>query len=190
MGKRSDDAKLMKPFREVIDPCKCGKVLWETEDGFVTNGQWAIKKELLELFQFQSYVKGVTPFRVQWVLEEIFGKKGKEDVEKNVAVYEGFRYYVEREEIVGRRKLRFYILEKLKFYIVNVPVLFRKAMILKTYADFIEAVVGSVYSSEVKRKLYYVQKVKKNGNREVSPYFVWYKNEDVVALCVGCICYD
>jgi hypothetical protein len=182
MSGKLKDAGLMKLFQSAIDPYKYGLVLRETEDGFVSNGHWAIKKALLEPLQYHSYVKDVVSFTVSAELEELFRRNEEEEVERNVAVYEDFCYYAEREEVVGRRKL--------KFYILDVPVLFRKVMILKTYADFIEEVVSGVQGSEVKRKLYYVEKVKRNGNKEVRPYFVLYKNGDVIAVYIGCICHD
>jgi hypothetical protein len=182
MGGKLKDAVLMKLFQQAIDPYRKGLVLRETEDGFVSNGHWAIKKELLEPLQYSQYVGEVIPFTVRGVLEEIFEKKGGEEVEKNVAVYEGFQYYAERIEMVGGKKL--------KFYILDIPVLFKKVEALKNYIDFIEAVVSGVQGSEVKRKLYYVEVVKKNGNKEVRPYFVWYSGDEVVAVYIGCICHD
>jgi len=190
MDKRLKGAGLVKFFQRAIDPYWNRLVLRETGDGFVTNRHWAVKKELMKPLQYQSYARGVIPVTVCGVLEEIFKKNEEEEVERNVAVYDEFEYYAVRTEVVNRKKL--------KFYVLDVPVLFRKVVVLKNYVDFIEALVsGSMQGSEVKRRrLYYVEVLKKDGVKEWEAYFVWYgKGKDggddvVVAVCTGCICSD
>jgi hypothetical protein len=186
MVKEGKEMQLVKLIQRVIDPYRDGLVLRETEDGFITNGHWAVKKELMEPSQYSSYVRGVIPLTVRSALEKMFKKDEEEEVERNVAFYDDFHYYAERIEVISRRKLRFYILD--------VPVLFRKVMVLKNYVDFIEALTNSMYGSEVKRRLYYVEILKKDGVKEWETYFVWYRedggNDDVIAVCMGCACSD
>jgi len=182
MVKDGKGMQLMKLFKKAIDPYRFGLVLKETEDGFVTNEHWAVRKELMKSLQYQSYVAGVVPVKVCSILEEMFEKNEEEEVERNVAVYEDFEYFAVREEVVNHRRLAFYVLD--------VPVLFKKVVVLKDYADFIEVVVGSVQGNEVKRKLYYVGVLKKDGDEEVRPYFLWYRGDDVVAICMGCLCHS
>jgi len=183
MVKEGREVQLMRLFERAIDPYGFGLVLMETEDGFITNEHWAVKKELMEPLQCQQYVRGVAPFKVHAILEEIFKKNEEKEVERNVAVYDNFLYYAVREEVVNHRRLAFYVLD--------IPVLFRKVVMLKNYADFIDAMIGGMQGNEVKRKLYYVGMLKKDGDEEVRPYFVWYgKGDDVVAICMGRLCSD
>jgi hypothetical protein len=181
MGGELKDQKLMKLFLRAIDPYGERLLLKETEDGFITNGHWAVKKELMEPFQYQSYVRGVLHATVHSVVEDILRKDEERAVEKNVAVYDDFEYYAVRTEVVNGRKLNFYVLD--------VPVLFKKVLALKKYVDFIDAAVGGISGGGFKRRLYYVEVLKKAGNKEVRPYFVWYQvngeDNDVVAICTG-----
>jgi len=171
--------QVMKLFQRAIDPYG-GLKLWETEDGFITNEHWAVRKELMELIQYQSYVRGKKSVMVRSVIEEILKKDEEGVVEKNIAVYDDFEYYAVRTEVVNGRKLDFYVLD--------ISVLFKKVLALKKYMDFIDMIVGSALGG-FKRRLYYEEVLKRNANKEVRPYFMWYQLNgedcDVVAICTG-----
>ncbi len=181
-----EEAKLMRLFQGAIDPYRIGRVLKETEDGFITNGHWGVRKELLECFEYSQYIRGMVSSKVNDLLEGVFRKREGEEVERNVAIYDDFQWYAVRTEVINRRKLAFYVLD--------VDVLFKKVLVLKSYVDFIEALVsGSIRVGKVRRRVYYVEVLRKNGSRKVESYFVWYvkgsEGEDkVIAVCMGCIC--
>jgi hypothetical protein len=164
MGGEIKDPKLMKLFLRAIDPYG-GLKLWETEDGFITNEHWAVRKELMELVQYQGYVRGKKSVMVRSVIGEILKKDEEGAVEKNIAVYDSFEYYAVRTEVVNGRRLDFYVLD--------IPVLFQRVLALKKYMDFIDMLVGSVLGG-FKRRLYYEEVLKKNAKKEVRPYFMWY----------------
>jgi hypothetical protein len=184
MGGELKDPKLMKLFLRAIDPYG-GLKLWETEDGFITNEHWAVRKEFIEPLQYRSYVRGRKSEMMCNVLERILKGDEERNVERNVAVYNDFDYYAVRTRVVDGRKLLFYVLD--------IPVLFKKVLVLTKYVDFLEAIVSSM-CSEARRKLYYIEVLKGNGIKELEAYFVWYRvNEDnveendIVAVCAGYI---
>ena len=159
-------------FKKAVDPFKRNRFLRETKDEFITNREWAIKKELLEAIPYQEHLLA-QPLEIDCL--DIIQK----ELENTVKVYENFDYYAVRTETISNNK-------KGQIYILDIPELFRKIGILKVYADFIEGVV------EVSmRKLYITEHVNElNSQKEIGAYFVWSDPNDetqINAVCAGII---
>jgi hypothetical protein len=158
-------------FKKAVDPFKRNRFLHETKDGFITNREWAVKKELLEAIPYQEHLSSESlEINCLDIIQEKFRKA--------VKVYENFDYYAVRTEVISNNK-------KGQIYILDIPELFRKVGILKAYADFIEGVV------EVSlRKLYITEDINAIYQKEIRAYFVWFdaNNETLInAVCAGII---
>jgi hypothetical protein len=184
MGKGVKVEGLVKLFERVIDPYGEGLWLAETVDGFIGNGHWAVRKELLEPLRgyYEQYVKAKSSMSIKGIVEN--ARRGYEEfgMDVDVVVYDGFDYYAVRTVEDWRKR-------KLKFYVLDIYELFRKVLLLKDYADFIEGVIGDSYvwrGYDLVRRVYYTRW---DEGRKVMVFFVWYwvkgGEEEVVALCTG-----
>jgi hypothetical protein len=155
-------------FKKAVEPFKRRYFLQETKDGFLFQGHWAIRKELLEGIPYQErLISKTSDIDCSDILQKEF--------EKSVKVYENFDYYAVRTETISNNK-------KGQIYILDIPELFKKIGILKAYADFIEGVVGDSV-----RKLYITEGVNElNNQKETRAYFVWFDANDRTKINAGC----
>jgi len=146
--------KLIKLFQKAKAP-----FIIETEDGYLSNTQWAIKKEYLELLKEIIKPKSKSDAFLLRVLMNKF------ESDKSIKKIENFYYYAIKQE------------GKSSFYVLDIPELFKKVEINKNYADFIEAIlnINGFYHNSWKRILY-LDTVWKDA------YFVWFKN-NIIAIC-------
>jgi hypothetical protein len=184
MGKGVKVEGLVKLFQKVIDPYGDGMWLAETVDGFIGNGHWAVRKDLLETLKgyYESHIKAKSSTSIKGIVESACRKYEDFGVDVDVVVYEGFDYYAVRTVEDWRKK-------KLNFYVLNICELFGKVLLLKDYADFIDNVIGDSYvwrGYNLVRRVYYTRW---DEGRKVIVFFVWYwvkgDKEEVVALCTG-----
>jgi len=169
----SIDEKI-KLFQQAIDPSLCDHDVYETNDGYITNGIWAVRKEFLKSIPYQEYLSSKR-YYVNF-LDYV-----KNLLKKSVKVYHDFDYYAVRTETFEI----FEITKTKQIYILDIPELFKKVGITRAYADFIE---GVVYCSL--RKLYIIEFVGVLNKKLNEAYFVWLDANDrtqINALCAGII---
>jgi hypothetical protein len=163
-------------FKKAIDRSLCDHDVYETNDGYITNGIWAVRKEFLRSIPYQEYLSPKYKSYNINCLDYV-----KNLLKKSVKVYHDFDYYAVRTET-------FEIFETTKtkqIYILDIPELFKKVGISKVYADFIEGVVCCSL-----RKLYIIEFVDVLNKKANEAHFVWFDANDrsqINAVCAGSI---
>jgi hypothetical protein len=166
---------LERLFIEAIDPCREGNELYETKDGYITNGFWAVKKELLEQnsLPYEKYLKACV---LNWtVTGEINDNIMKFDPE--IYYCSNIRFAYKKVGLNGKIKV---------VYINNIKEAFNKVAILKEYADFL-----TTLCRKYRIDLYWLER----KVLEPRGYFVWCEErwcgekgglqKEIAAICCG-----
>jgi len=150
-----------KLFLRVIDPWGKYARLYETKDKFITNTDWAVKKEVLKRYNlpYQDFIINKLKNReVKKLFNEIV-EKGK------VAKEEVFFALSKQVWVENKKKSVYYFYDRE----------LRDISILKIYADFLCALCSS------NPKLYVIK------NEQLEAYFVWFEKDKLIAMCAGII---
>jgi hypothetical protein len=149
-----------KLFLKAINPWGQYARLYETGDGFIFNGHWAVIKEVFDRYNlpYQNFIINKLENRtVKTLFNEI--------IEDSLKVFNDVQFSLSKQKrISGKRKTVYYFDSKE----------LQGILILKIYADFLCVLCRSSPT------LY----IMKDG-WETKAYFVWFEKNELIAICAG-----
>jgi len=151
-----------KLFLRSINPWSKYPRLYETEDEFITNNNWAVRKEILERYNlpYRDYVINKWENRtIRALYNEI--------VDFRLGVPKDIQFSLTKKVRVDRKTKTVYYFDSDEI---------RGILVLKIYADFLCALCRS------NPKLYMVK-----DEWRMRAYFVWFEEDNLIALCAGII---